>query len=219
MDRISQWAWDRYGARYSWAICAVTFPIALPIYFLLSFVIVGFEGSSRYAEAAAIAVATPMVLVYGMTLPSLARRALSSSGTRPQDRSRDGNERQLLLGSGVGCPSNRRHRCLCGYALSRCRCDRRGDWVAARPLRDLGRSVRSWHVLISVHSFVEAALRPARVAIAEGTGTGASLPALDRPSPRGRTCPCSRRRWHSLWRVRWWGPCWIEPTRSPCSPW
>ena len=26
MDRIWQWAWDRYGARYSWAICAISFP-------------------------------------------------------------------------------------------------------------------------------------------------------------------------------------------------
>jgi hypothetical protein len=32
MDRIWQWAWDRYGARYSWAALAVAFPLSLPVY-------------------------------------------------------------------------------------------------------------------------------------------------------------------------------------------
>jgi hypothetical protein len=32
MDRIWQWAWDRHGARYSWAIYAVLVPVFLQIY-------------------------------------------------------------------------------------------------------------------------------------------------------------------------------------------
>ena len=45
MDRIWQWAWDRYGARYSWAIYAATFFFLLQIYLVPSFVIVAFEES------------------------------------------------------------------------------------------------------------------------------------------------------------------------------
>jgi hypothetical protein len=56
MDRIWQWAWDRYGARYTWAIYAIAFPVALPIYLVLSFVVVAFEKSGHYVEAAAVTV-------------------------------------------------------------------------------------------------------------------------------------------------------------------
>ena len=43
MDRIWQWGWDRYGASYSWAICAVVFVGMLPIYVLLAFLVVAIE--------------------------------------------------------------------------------------------------------------------------------------------------------------------------------
>src|SRR5882757_9212796 len=56
MDRIWQWAWDRYGARYSWVICAVDFAVVLPSYFVVSFVVVAFEDSDRYVEAAFVTV-------------------------------------------------------------------------------------------------------------------------------------------------------------------
>ena len=62
MDRIWQWAWDRYGARYSWAICAITFLVLLPIYLVPSFVVVAFEESGRYVEAAAVTVVAVLVL-------------------------------------------------------------------------------------------------------------------------------------------------------------
>jgi adenylate cyclase len=52
MDRIWQWAWDRYGARYSWAVYAVAFALALPIHLLWSFLILAIEESSHYVEAA-----------------------------------------------------------------------------------------------------------------------------------------------------------------------
>lgn len=29
MERIWQWAWDRYGRWYSWAVLAVMFPLVL----------------------------------------------------------------------------------------------------------------------------------------------------------------------------------------------
>jgi adenylate cyclase len=72
MDRIWQWAWDRYGARYSWATSAVAFIVSLPIYFVfLSLPIVAFEGSGRYVEAAVITVAAVLVLVWILVVPGL----------------------------------------------------------------------------------------------------------------------------------------------------
>ena len=61
MDRIWQWAWDWYGARYSWAIWAIWAVgglVLLPSHLLLSFVVVAFEGFDSYVEAAGVTVAT-----------------------------------------------------------------------------------------------------------------------------------------------------------------
>ena len=67
MDRFVQWAWDRYGARYSWVICGVSFVAPFPIYLFLSFVIVAFENSSQYLGAAAATGVAPV----GLTLTAL----------------------------------------------------------------------------------------------------------------------------------------------------
>jgi adenylate cyclase len=70
MDRIWQWAWDRYGARYSWAIYVISFLALLPVYF----VFVAFEDSGHYVEAAAITVIAVLVVVYVMALPGHSTR-------------------------------------------------------------------------------------------------------------------------------------------------
>ncbi len=63
MDRIWQWAWDRYGARYSWAMYAIMFFVVLPIYLVARRLsIVAFEKSDRYVEAAAVTVVAVLVL-------------------------------------------------------------------------------------------------------------------------------------------------------------
>ncbi|HZC11958.1 MAG TPA: hypothetical protein VE485_18315 [Mycobacterium sp.] len=54
MDCIWQWAWDRYGARYSWVIHAIAFPVVLPAYLLASFIVVAFERSGHHVEAATV---------------------------------------------------------------------------------------------------------------------------------------------------------------------
>ena len=61
MDRIWQWAWDRYGPRYSWAACVISYLAVLPVWLASAFLVVAFEGSDRYVEAAAITV--PVVAV------------------------------------------------------------------------------------------------------------------------------------------------------------
>jgi adenylate cyclase len=69
MDRIWQWAWDRHGVRYSWAICVGTFASSLPLYLVWSFLVVAFEKSIRYAEAAVITAAAVVVMSLVVVLP------------------------------------------------------------------------------------------------------------------------------------------------------
>ena len=76
MDRIWQWAWDRYGARYSWAVCAISFPVVLTIYLVSAFLVVAFEGSDHFVEAAAVTVVGMPVLLYVMVLPGWAQMRL-----------------------------------------------------------------------------------------------------------------------------------------------
>jgi len=69
MDRIWQWAWDRYGPRYSWALSAISFPILPSIYLIPSFGVVALEKSGHYVEAAAVTVVAVLVCGYVMALP------------------------------------------------------------------------------------------------------------------------------------------------------
>jgi adenylate cyclase len=181
MDRIWQWAWDRYARRYSWAICAVTFPVLLPIYLFTSFVVVAFEKAGHYVEAAAVTFVTVPVLVYVMILPGLGQsrlaeqwaagqevdpaRALDATYTwaratvaRPVGGNAVGAALLLVVVGVIAGASGSR---LVQYGI-------------------LGAVVGAAILLPGVHSFVEAALRPARVAIAGDTGIGDSLP---RPRP------------------------------------
>ena len=70
MDRICQWAWDRYGPRkYPWVIVVLVGIVALPAFVFFSSMIVAFEGSNRYAEAAAVTVAVLLFQYFVGTLP------------------------------------------------------------------------------------------------------------------------------------------------------
>ena len=70
MDRFVQWAWDRYGTRYSWVMCAFAFVVAYPIYLTLALAIVAVEHSSRYWAAAGAAGVAVLVIAYTFVLPS-----------------------------------------------------------------------------------------------------------------------------------------------------
>jgi class 3 adenylate cyclase len=182
MDRIWQWAWDRYGARYSWAIYAVAFPAYLPIYLVPSLVVVASEKSDLYAEAATAAIIAVLVQAYAMVRPGLgsirvveqwaACRAVDpvtaldatytyARGAVPRAVGGTAVAISLLLvvvGATAGATGSR----LVQYAI-------------------LGAAYGTSVQLISVHSAVEAILRPARLAIAGDTGLGDSLPR-SRPS-------------------------------------
>jgi adenylate cyclase len=76
MDRIWQWTWDRYGARYSWALFAMNIAPSLLIYLLWAFLIVGIEGSSDYLEATVVVVIGVPVMTYAILLPGRGPRRI-----------------------------------------------------------------------------------------------------------------------------------------------
>ena len=82
MDRIWQWAWDRYGARYSWAIYATAIPFLLQPYLIASFLVVAFEGSGRYVEAAVVSVVGVLVVMYVTVLPGIGQLAWKAALAR-----------------------------------------------------------------------------------------------------------------------------------------
>ena len=73
MDRIWQWTWDRYGARYSWAMFAIGVLVVLPVWLVSSMIITAYEDSHHYVEAAAVTVLAVPVLMYAAVLPGLGR--------------------------------------------------------------------------------------------------------------------------------------------------
>jgi adenylate cyclase len=177
MDRIWQWAWDRFGARYSWVVCGVTLLPLLQIFLVFSFVVVAYEESDRYVEAAAVTVVGVVVLVYAMVLPGLGgiRRMEQWVGGHELDRA-DVLKATYTWARGLVvrafvvnavCPA------LIAVVV--------GAVAGATGSRlvqygVVGGAVGIANMLVATHSFVESALRPARVAIVGETGLGDSLP-------------------------------------------
>jgi adenylate cyclase len=177
MDRIWQWAWDRFGARHRWAGLAVILPAGLPIYLSWSFLIVAVEGSRHYVEAAVV------------TLVALLALNLYAAFA---DRKRYRPVEQWAAGRDV----DRATALKATYSFARSAVSR-VLWLAAvcfalmsvivgaiagaggprlAQYGVLGAAVGTVTYLISVHSMLEATARPARVAIAGDTSIGDSLP-------------------------------------------
>jgi adenylate cyclase len=181
MERIWQWAWDRCGARYSWAMCAVFSPTLLVTWLFPSFFIVAFEKSDRYVEAAAVTVVALPVVLYFFILPGVGGirlaerwaagdeldRAIALEGTYTWARravARWGVVHAVgtalvlvVVGVITGTSGSR----LVQYGI-------------------MGAVAGTVLALTAVHIMVEPAVRPARVALAGDTGIGDSLP---RPRP------------------------------------
>ena len=177
MERILQWVWDRYGSRYSWALCVVMFPIALTAYLIISLIIVAFERSDRYLEAAAVAAVAVLLRLYLLVLPG-------SGAMRLIERWAAGHEvdRMKVLSA--------------SYTFGRKMVVRTvvSDGVCAAVLAVVIAAiagVTQWRLLqyglfgaaygaglqlVAVHTFTEGALRPARAAIGGDTGMGDWLP-------------------------------------------
>jgi class 3 adenylate cyclase len=179
MDRIWQWAWDRYASRYTWATSAVAFIISLPIYFVfLSLPIVAFERSGRYVEAAVITVAAVLVLVWILVVPG------HRKFFRPVEQWAAGHavDRATALKDTYSYVRRATTRAIWGT----------GAWAAALSVVIGAVSGASWPrliqygvlgvvvgmgvQLIAFHSIIESMVRPARVALVADSGIGDSLP-------------------------------------------
>jgi adenylate cyclase len=177
MDRIWQWAWDRCGAKYSWAMYAIMSSLVLQIYLVLSLVVVAYEQSDHYVEAAAVTGVAVLVGVYLLVLPGLGWSRLAEQWAAGQKVDRAialevtytyarrtvvrwvlvSAVWALLLFVVVGAIAGASGSRLVQYGI----------------LGAVG-GPALW--LIGVHSLVEGALRPVRVALVGDTGIGDSLP-------------------------------------------
>ncbi|MGB9227069.1 adenylate/guanylate cyclase domain-containing protein [Mycobacterium sp.] len=177
MDRIWQWAWDRYKVSYSWAICAVIFAVFLPAFLMLSFMVVAFEKSDRYVEAATVTVVGLPVLVYVYFLPGVGRLRLAEQWAAGHDVDRTSaldatytySRRAVVRGLGSIVVWGALLFVVVGAIVG-------ATWSRLVQYGILGACFAASAQLIGVHSFVEGALRPARVAIAGDAGIGDSLP-------------------------------------------
>ena len=177
MDRIWQWAWDRYGPRYSWVLCAIGFPVVLPIYLLGSFAVVAFERSGQYVEAAVVTGVAVLAMSYVFLPPGHRRFRLAQQWAAGHEVDRATALKDtyayarrpvsrlvavhavlaatllVVVGAVVGAPESR----LVQYAI-------------------VGTVVGIAVQLIALHSVVEGALRPVRIALSGDTEIGDSLP-------------------------------------------
>jgi class 3 adenylate cyclase len=179
MDRIWQWAWDRFASRYTWATSAAAFIVSLPIYFVfLSLPIVAFERSGRYVEAAVITVAAVLVLVWILVVPG------HRMFFRPVEQWAAGHavDRATALKGTYSYVRRATTRAIWGT----------GAWAAALSVVIGAVSGATWPrliqygvlgvvvgmgvQLIAFHSIIESMVRPARVALVADSGIGDSLP-------------------------------------------
>jgi adenylate cyclase len=177
MDRIWQWAWDRYSARYSWAVCAILGALFLPHYLLLSSVVVAFEGSDRYVEAAAVTVVAMLVLACVVAFPGVGQLHIVERWAASHDvdpataiEATYTYARGLIVRAVTASA-------VCGGLLAVVV----GVIAGASASRlvqysILGAAFGAAYVLPGMHSVAEAALRPGRVAIAADTAIGDGLP-------------------------------------------
>ncbi|VEG44836.1 conserved transmembrane protein [Mycolicibacterium flavescens] len=181
MERIWQWAWNRHGTKYSWALYGISIPVLLPIYLVWSLLVVAYEGSSHYVEAVVVSALAVPVLVYVMALPGVGGwRAIQRwAAGRDVDRVRalDATYSWARATVARAVVANAVFGALQGVAV--------GAIAGATVFRLVQYSITgavfgTLVQLVAVHGFVEAALRPARVAIAGDTGIGDALP---RPRP------------------------------------
>lgn len=177
MDRIWQWAWDRYGSRYSWAVFTISVPLLLSIFIIAAFLVVAFEHSDRYIAAAVVTVITVLVLQGLSILPgcslirSAERWASGDNANRAEALADTYTYSRRTFPRSVGASA------LCSAVLLTvvaAIAGASGERLIEYAI--LGSVVGIEPQLIAGHSAIEAAVRPARVALTRDTDIGDSLP-------------------------------------------
>ncbi len=182
MDHIWRWTWHRWGARYSWAIWAVSIPVVLPVYLLGSFAVVAFAKSDHYVEAALVTVVGVPVMCAVFLVPGhrRLRQAQRFAAGGVIDRATALTDTyfyarraviRAVAANGLGAVA-----LLVAVGLI---AGSAGTQLFQYGI--LGAAAGLAVSLIGAHNFVEAALRPVRVTLAGDSAIGDGLPR-SRPS-------------------------------------
>jgi class 3 adenylate cyclase len=149
----------------------------LPIYLVTSFVVVASEGSDQYVEAAAISVIATLALAFVVVLPGLGQGRVVEhwAAGREGDRAK-ALDATYTLARGVVARATVSHAGGAALLLVVVGVTAGASGSRVAQYAILGAAFGTAVQLIAVHSMVEGALRPARVAIAGDTGIGDSLP-------------------------------------------
>jgi HAMP domain-containing protein len=158
-------------------MCAVAFSVLLPIYLVLSFIVVAFEESGHYVEVAAVTAVAVLVLAYVVIVPGvgLIRLADQWAAGHEVDRARALDAtytwaREAVVRAVVANAVGLALLSIVAGAIA----GATGSRLVLYGI--LGAVIGAANLLVAVHSFVEAALRPARSALAGDTAIGDSLP-------------------------------------------
>jgi adenylate cyclase len=187
MDRMWQWAWDRYSARYSWVLWVIGFAVSLPVYLAITLAIVAFEKSGRYVEVAAVTVGAVLVLECMMIFPG--RRAMRL--VEQWAAGRDVDRATTLAGTYVFARRSSSQMVWSSGIWAAVLLVVVGAIVGATGSRlvqygILGAVLVPAIFLLAYHNMAEAIMRPARLALVADTGIGDSLPS-SRPSFAARS--------------------------------
>ncbi|OBA81546.1 cyclase [Mycobacterium sp. 1164966.3] len=177
MDRFWQWAWDRYGARYSSVGWVVMFAAVLPVYLIWSLLVVASERSSHYVEALVVTgiAVVVMVSVAMFTGNRRFRRAQEWAAGREVDRAGTLQD-TYAWGRAIGART-----CVLMTVWPALLLVVVGVIAGASGMRlvqygILGAALGAASALNAMHAFPEGVLRPARAALAGDSGIGDSLP-------------------------------------------
>ena len=177
MDRIWQWAWDRHAPRYSWALFAATCTIVLSVLLVCACVVVAFEGSTNYVEAAVVIVVAMPVVAFINVLPGRGSIRLVEQWAAGQDiepmtalQATYTWARRTVLRAVAGTGVSVGATAVAVGAVAGAGAPRLAQYAL------LGAAVGIGVQLVGVRSFLEGAIRPVRMAIAGGSGIGDSLP-------------------------------------------
>lgn len=143
-------------------VYAVTFPVVLQIYLVFSLVVVAFEDSGHYVEATAVTVVVGLVLVYVMALPGLGGIRLAERWAAGQEVDR-ARALDATYSWARGLAARLVGGCAVGAALLLVVVGVIAGADGSRLVQYgiVGAVIGPASLLPGVHSFVEAALRPA----------------------------------------------------------
>ena len=173
--------------RYSWALWVILFVVALPVWLLMSCVLVAVEESGYYVGAAVVTVVAILVAAY-VVLPAGVggiRFAELWAAGHEVDRVKalEGTYTYARRAAARGVSGPRLGLACCSCLSARSLVPR----TSARPVRNHGRCRRKLIGADRIHSFVETAMRPARVPSPVIPVSVTPCRALARLLPRGRT--------------------------------